>query len=146
MHEIDLQFELTYVITYSIACDITYVITYVITYPYARTVNFEMCRQVIWQAIQIAFRHVFRVVFRQLILMACWHALRFEFRMCFGTQKEHKCLYDSSATSPNRFFIDIRLSMQWLVATNDMKDTGGQNPLDAQWLRTINICLSKCVA
>ena len=50
---------------------------------------------------------------------------------------------DPSARPPNRFFIEMRLSMQWLVATNDMKDSGGKNPLDAQWLRTINICLSK---
>ena len=48
--------------------------------------------------------------------------------------------------SPNRFFIEMSLGMTWLVATNDMKDAGDQNSLDAQSLRTINVCLPKCFA
>ena len=44
------------------------------------------------------------------------------------------------------FFIDMRLSMKWLAVTNDMKDAGGQNSLDAQSLQTINICLPRCFA
>ena len=53
---------------------------------------------------------------------------------------------DPSARSPNRFFIEMRLGMKWLVATNDMKDAGGQNSLDAQLLRAINICWLECFA
>jgi hypothetical protein len=51
---------------------------------------------------------------------------------------------DPSARSPNGFFIEMRLGMKWLVTTNDMKDAGDQNPLDAQSLRPISICLPKC--
>ena len=69
-----------------------------------------------------------------------WFHIRFEHGIL------NISVYVCSARSPNRFFIDMRLSMQWLVATNDMKDTGGQNPLDAQSLRTINICLPECFA
>ena len=46
---------------------------------------------------------------------------------------------DPSARSPNRFFIEMRLGMKWLVATNDMKDAGGRNPLAAQPVSITNL-------
>ena len=59
---------------------------------------------------------------------------------------ESDVINDPSARSPNRFFIEMRLNMNLLVATNDMKDAGGQNPLDAQSLRIIEKCLPRCFA
>ena len=55
-------------------------------------------------------------------------------------------LNDPSARSPNRFFYEITLGMKWMVVTKEMIDADGQILLDAQSLRSINICLSKCFA
>ena len=54
--------------------------------------------------------------------------------------------YDSSTRSPNRFFFEITFGVKWMVVTKEMIDADGQILLDAQSLRNINICLSKCFA
>ena len=38
-----------------------------------------------------------------------------------------KSLNDPSARSPNRFFIEIRLSRKWTAVSKDIVDVGGSN-------------------
>ena len=44
------------------------------------------------------------------------------------------------------FFIEMTLGIKRMVVTKEMVDAGGRNSLNAQSLRTINICLPKCFA
>ena len=44
------------------------------------------------------------------------------------------------------FFIEMRLGIKRMVVAKEMVDAGGQNSLNAQSLRTINICLPRCLA
>ena len=53
---------------------------------------------------------------------------------------------DPSTRSPNRFCIEMRLGIKWMVVTIEMVDAGGRNSLEAISPRTIKICLPKCFA